>query len=282
MTHETETVPAKRDHLPPLPTTRELLDAMAGVIPERHPARSVLCAALMLARIDDYTNPDIVYTDDDYQYEGSVVLGEIGIADITTGGRAHLINCIDAAARRYGNPYGRVIDAVARAWWEYRLAARYFAEGLRPGDQTERAKVDAWLTNARRAVVVACADYRRLLRGRTWISGPPREGQSVVQGFRPMSPATDPDLIQAAATIKKALHERDIAAPAHEFDWMPPYTKNTLLRNGIRHMVDLAQKTDKQLLAIPGLGWTRVAELREGITKWTTAADPALLRKGRE
>ncbi|MGY2126406.1 hypothetical protein ACW9HJ_33620 [Nocardia gipuzkoensis] len=163
----------------PLPNSRELLAAMDGHIPEQHPAAVILRAAFLLATIRDWVLPDQVATAD--EHEGSVVLNDIGIGDITTVVRAVLIDRIENAADRYDNRIGPAIDAIARALWEYRRAdevVRTYRNPFVPDPEAEAARMHAWRVLARRDLIEARAYYTRLRRPTTWIDGPPRHGRT--------------------------------------------------------------------------------------------------------
>ncbi|WP_280382512.1 hypothetical protein [Nocardia wallacei] len=106
---------------PPLPSSRELMVAMAGDVPAAHPATQILRAGFLLATIEDWMNASAVVTEQGD--EGGDLLWRLGIFDVNDLVRDRLIDVINHAAAQAD--VGPAVDAVARAWWEYRRAVRY-------------------------------------------------------------------------------------------------------------------------------------------------------------
>ncbi|WP_433717128.1 hypothetical protein ACQP2U_42760 (plasmid) [Nocardia sp. CA-084685] len=168
-----------RPRPPILPTVIELHAAMAGRVPEQHPARTVLLGARMLTTVTKWVNPDSVVVggenyDDTREYDhdsaGSEVLAEIGIADICDPIRITIIDRINQASGGWYNyRIGHAIDAIARAHWEWRRAWRPDTRAVHD------PRIQQWITRARRQVVATQRDYRMLVNGRTWIEGPEPE-----------------------------------------------------------------------------------------------------------
>lgn len=134
-----------------LPTSCRLIAAMEGDVPFEHPAVVILRAAFLLATVDYWIDPDTAATST--CETGTVLLWEMGIDDVSALVRARLIDDINHAVS--SREIGAAVDAVARAWFEYRRCARYRGDSRFDDVLYHRAVVT--LTRAR-------ARYTRLRR----------------------------------------------------------------------------------------------------------------------
>lgn len=125
----------------------EPLDPHISPAGETHPPR----AAFLLATVDYWIDPGAAVTST--CETRTVLLWEMGIDDVSALVRARLIDDINHAVT--SPEIGAAVDAVARAWFEYRRCARYRGDSHFDDELYDRAVVT--LTRAR-------ARYTRLRR----------------------------------------------------------------------------------------------------------------------
>ncbi|MFI6047431.1 hypothetical protein ACIA8C_37840 [Nocardia sp. NPDC051321] len=102
---------------PALPTARELLDAMHDVVPERHPAASILRAACLLAAVDEWIHRHRAAID--LTPPTSRRVNGPGIERAARTLRRYLIEgIVDAAPGVDG--IGKAVDELAAAWVDWR------------------------------------------------------------------------------------------------------------------------------------------------------------------
>ncbi|WP_280395542.1 hypothetical protein [Nocardia brasiliensis] len=78
----------------------------------------------------------------------------------------------------------------------------------------------------------------------------------------------------AGRLIHNVLHGRDLLAarddsePRREFDCLPAFLAGALCRAGITTMATVAEMTDEDILALPWVGPTYLAVIREKVELW--------------
>lgn len=130
---------------PALPTARELLDAMHDVVPERHPAASILRAACLLAAVDEWI----------HRHRVAIDLAPPGVRQVNGPGieraartlRRYLIEGIADAAPGVDG-VGKAVDQLAAAWVDWR--------GVTSVDDPSRQ------ADTRNALIAACDTYNAL------------------------------------------------------------------------------------------------------------------------
>ncbi|WP_405166809.1 hypothetical protein OG203_17925 [Nocardia sp. NBC_01499] len=128
-----------------LPTARELLDAMHDVVPERHPAASILRAACLLAAVDEWI----------HRHRAAIELTPPAVRRVNGPSieraartlRRYLIEGITDAAPDIDG-VGTAVDQLAAAWVDWR--------SVTSTDTLTRQ------TDTRQALLAACDTYNNL------------------------------------------------------------------------------------------------------------------------
>lgn len=130
---------------PALPTARELLDAMHDVVPEHHPAASILRAACLLAAVDEWI----------HRHRAAIEMSPPALRRASSPGieraartlRRYLVEGIADAAPGVDG-VGKAVDQLAAAWVDWR--------SVTTSDDPSR-QVDT-----RQALIAACHAYNEL------------------------------------------------------------------------------------------------------------------------